>query len=115
MAWTVLLHKQVMVWQQALTDDELEAAQAALELLQEQGPDLGRPLVDRIKGSELHNLKELRPLGTNIRMLFAFDRARRALVVVAGDKTGDWKRWYVKNVPIAEQRFRELDGKDELL
>ena len=103
-----------MDWQQTLTNEDLEAARAALELLSEQGPDLGRPLVDRIKGSSLHNLKELRPLGTNIRMLFAFDTLRRALVVVAGDKTGDWKGWYSKNVPLAERRFRQLDGKGDL-
>ena len=67
---------------------------AALELLQERGPQLGRPLVDTVKGSRHKNMKELRP-GTSgrseVRMLFAFDSERRAIVLVAGDKSGDWK------------------------
>jgi hypothetical protein len=74
-----------------------------------EGPRLGRPLVDRVKGSSLHNLKELRPASagsSEIRILFAFDPVRRALLLVAGDKSGNWRGWYNLNIPIAEQRFR---------
>ena len=92
-------------------------ATEAIDLLAREGPRLGRPLVDRVKGSSLHNLKELRPAsaGTSeIRILFAFDPVRRALLLVAGDKAGNWKGWYDLNIPIAEQRFREhlTDGKE---
>lgn len=57
---------------------------------------LGRPLVDRITGSRIHNLKELRPgssASSEIRILFVFDPERRAVLLVAGDKAGDWRRW----------------------
>jgi hypothetical protein len=58
----------------------------ALDLLAEEGPGLGRPLVDTIHGSSLANLKELRP-GT-VRILFAFDPWRSSILLVAGDKAG---------------------------
>ena len=44
-------------------------------------------------------------------MLFAFDPERRAILLVAGDKAGNWKKWYAVNLPIADVRFTEhLDG-----
>ncbi len=83
---------------------------AAFELLQEHGPQLGRPIVDTVKGSSYKNMKELRP-GTSgkseLRMLFAFDPQRQAIVLVAGDKAGNWKTWYRANIPIADARFTE--------
>ncbi len=73
--------------------DEISASlvRDSVELLAERGPSLGRPAVDRITGSELHNLKELRPGSagkTEIRILFIFDPQRRAVLLVAGDKAG---------------------------
>ena len=43
----------------------------------------------------------------NIRLLFAFDPDRKAVVVVAGDKTNSWKKWYTKNIPLADRRYAE--------
>ena len=54
--------------------------------------------------------KELRPGSagrSEIRVLFAFDPKRRAILLVAGDKAGKWKQWYDKNIPIADDRFDE--------
>ncbi len=74
-----------------------------------QGPKLGRPLVDRIHHSRvLHNLKELRPRvpgDAEIRLLFVFDPTREAIVLVAGDKSGEWNRWYRTAIPLAEERY----------
>jgi hypothetical protein len=81
---------------------------AAIDLLAEHGPSLGRPLVDRVKGSKFHNMKELRPGSagsTEVRMLFAFDPVREAILLVAGDKSGRWQTWYTTAIPIADQRF----------
>jgi hypothetical protein len=53
-------------------------------------------------------MKELRPPSagtTEIRMLFAFDPRREAIVLVAGDKAGNWDDWYRKAIPLADQRF----------
>jgi hypothetical protein len=81
---------------------------AAIDVLEEHGPILGRPLVDAIEGSSIHNLKELRPgsVGrSEIRILFVFDPERQAVILVAGDKAGNWKRWYERNIAVAEDRY----------
>lgn len=84
--------------------DASDAVAAAIDMLEEHGPNLGRPLVDSITGSKVHNMKELRVATT--RILFVFDPTRSAVLLVAGDKAGAWKRWYVENVPLAEDRCR---------
>jgi hypothetical protein len=62
-------------WWDELTEDEQERLTAAVELLEQGGPALGRPLVDTLKGSRHPNMKELRPHGGHMRVLFAFDPA----------------------------------------
>ena len=95
--------------------DTLRQISDALTLLSTDGPTLGRPIVDRIKGSTLHHLKELRPgsaRSTEIRILFAFDPASNAVLLVAGDKAGNWQRWYRTAIPLAEQRYEEWTKED---
>ncbi|MCZ4071505.1 type II toxin-antitoxin system RelE/ParE family toxin [Micrococcus sp. H39-S4] len=72
------------------------------------GPTLDRPLVDTLTGSRHKNLKELHPGSSGrseIRILFAFDPRRQAILLVAGDKAGAWKKWYATNIPLAEERL----------
>jgi hypothetical protein len=66
-------------WWDQLTPDEQERVTAAVELLEQGGPALGRPLVDTLKGSRHPNMKELRPRGGQMRVLFAFDPRRMAI------------------------------------
>ena len=80
----------------------------AIGLLIEAGTELGRPLADRIQHSRLTNLKELRPGSSGrseIRILYIFDPRRNAVLLVAGDKAGQWAAWYRKNIPLAEDRY----------
>lgn len=79
---------------------------ANLGVLEQMGPSLGRPKTDTLKGSKLNNLKELRFEFERapIRVLYAFDAMRQALIILAGDKSSD-KRWYDKNIPVAEDIF----------
>ena len=111
MRWEVILLDEVLDWFLELAAREPASAElvaAALDLLEEHGPMLGRPLVDSVAHSSLSNLKELRPgsIGrSEYRILFAFDLARRAVLLVAGDKSGSWSTWYERNVPIAEARM----------
>ena len=42
-----------------------------------------------------------------VRILFAFDPSRNAVLHVAGDKAGAWKRWYTENIPLAEVRYEK--------
>ena len=93
-----------------LEQPDAEALLAAIRVLQDLGPGLGRPLVDTVKGSRHSNMKELRPGSTGrteIRVLFAFDRQRSAILLVGGDKSDDWTGWYEINIPIADDRFDE--------
>jgi hypothetical protein len=62
------------------------------------------------KGSRLRGLKELRPGSsgsTEIRVLFVFDPWRSAILLVGGDKSGNWTRWYRTAIPRAERLFEE--------
>lgn len=120
--WEVLLVDDVAAWFVDLTKNDPRSAdlvEDAIDRLAATGPTLGRPLVDRIRGSRHHNMKELRPASTGrseIRILFAFDPVRRAVLVVAGDKSGDWQRWYETAIPQADERYdlhlAELDGRE---
>lgn len=109
-----MLLEPVNDWFLDLVKDEpmiADKIEEALDELAERGPELGRPLVDRIQSSKaLHNLTELRPRtpsGSEIRMLFVFDPMWEAIVLVAGDKSGQWNRWYRDAIPLAEQRYND--------
>jgi hypothetical protein len=101
MVWDVRVLGEVESWLLDLDDDTYEQVVAAIDKLADDGPALGRPLADRIEGSRHHNMKELRPGSagrSEVRILFAFDPERRAVLLVAGDKAGDWTQWYRRNV-----------------
>ncbi|MBT2430466.1 type II toxin-antitoxin system RelE/ParE family toxin [Streptomyces sp. ISL-112] len=90
--------------------DTLIQVSQAITALQEEGPALGRPLVETIKGSVLPNLKELRPGSagaTEVRLLSVVDPERQAVILVGGDKAGNWSGWYRVAVPQAEQAYAE--------
>lgn len=109
--WEIYLTDEVHEWlDELLCGDEDTHYQvvSAIEALAEGGPNLGRPLVDRIKGSSVHNLKELRPGSagsSEVRILFAFDPWRSSVLLVAGDKAGRWVEWYRQAIPRAEQLY----------
>ena len=74
----------------------------AIGMLLEAGPELGRPLADRVHHSRLSNLKELRPgsaCRSEIRILYIFDPRRNAVLLAAGDKAGKWEAWYRQGDP----------------
>jgi hypothetical protein len=110
MNWTVLFHKafeaEFQLWVQALQDELLAHA----SLLQTYGPQLGRPAVDGLKGSRHANMKELRFEwdGGVWRIAFAFDLARRAILLVGSDKGGvNQRRFYKQLIATADARFDE--------
>ncbi len=113
MPWNVVQTSGVREWfTELLKTDEPSFLNimTAVALLAEKGPELGRPLVDHIKGSKIHNLKELRPGSsgrTEIRILFCFDPLRQAVLLVAGDKSRNWSGWYRKAIPRAEKLYEE--------
>lgn len=81
---------------------------ANAQLLREFGPTLGRPRVDTLKGSRHANMKELRYYAADgaWRAAFAFDPKRRAILLVAGDKSGgSERRFYKALIKKADERF----------
>ncbi|MFF4296539.1 type II toxin-antitoxin system RelE/ParE family toxin [Streptomyces vinaceus] len=120
--WEVILVGEVAAWFETLAETDwgsAEQVEDAVDALAMFGPTLGRPLVDRIKGAEQHHMKELRPGSSGsseIRILFVFDPIRRAVLLVAGDKAGDWQGWYAANIPLAEKRYQahiaELESRE---
>jgi hypothetical protein len=105
MSWEVILLEEVEDWYFTLDEDAMVAVTGAIDLLELEGPALGRPTVDKVRGSTFHSMKELRPAGTAIRILFIFDPRRQAILLLGGDKSGNWKSWYDKSIPIAERRY----------
>jgi hypothetical protein len=109
-SWSVDYHPQCEAWANGLEPADQEALLAAIRILRDEGPNLGRPLVDTVNRSRHQNMKELRPGSTGrteVRVLFAFDKERRAILLVGGDKSDDWNGWYQVNIPIADERFTE--------
>ncbi len=77
-------------------------------LLEEFGPQLGRPRVDTLNGSKHANMKELRFDADDgvWRVAFAFDPGRKAILLVCGDKSGgSEKRFYKQLIKKADDRF----------
>jgi hypothetical protein len=107
MKWDVEYTDEFEDWWGSLTEDERDSVESCIPALQQSGPALGRPLVDTVKGSRHPNMKELRPPGTNIRIFFAFDPRRIAILLIGGDKTGRWQEWYDENIPIADALYDE--------
>jgi hypothetical protein len=111
MPWEIYLTNEVNDWLDHLLEHDADSHRqvvAAVDALAETGPNLGRPLVDRIKASSPHNLKELRPGSTGrseIRILFVFDPWRSVILLVAGDKAGNWSAWYRQAIPSAQALY----------
>jgi hypothetical protein len=83
---------------------------AYVELVRAYGPELKRPHADTLNGSRHTNMKELRfrADGGVWRLAYAFDPERKAILLVAGDKSGgSQKRFYEKLIAKADQRFAD--------
>lgn len=92
----------------ALHEDVRTEVLALSLVIQEFGPQLGRPRVDTLKGSRHANMKELRfsAAGGEWRVAFAFDPRRRAILLIAGDKSGgSERRFYRELIRKADDRF----------
>jgi hypothetical protein len=111
--WEILLTAEVEDFLDGLYESDPVSHQLvnqAILVLERSGPTEGRPLVDSITGSRLANLKELRPPSggrSEIRILLVFDPWRAAVLLVAGDKSGQWAKWYRTAIPRAEQLYDE--------
>jgi hypothetical protein len=104
-SWGIEFTPEAERWYMRLGPEDTSRMAAAFDELERSGPGLARPRVDSIKGSRHHNMKELRSVGGHLRALFAFDSRRRAVVLLGGDKTNDWRGWYQRNIPRADKLY----------
>lgn len=107
MSWEVLVSEEFVQWWDGLAEQEQDALTARIAMLRDHGPSLGRPTVDTIQASRLANLKELRAsVGrAQLRVLLVLDAERRALLLVGGNKAGQWQSWYRRAIPEAERIY----------
>ena len=105
--WTVATTDVFDAWFQALGDEERAEIEAKVNLLEVFGPALGRPHADTLNGSRYRNMKELRAdtADHTLRIAFAFDPSRSAVLLVGGDKRGRAQRPF----------YRQLIAKDDML
>lgn len=106
--WEVVFHDEFLPEYRELPKSVQEELVALTLNLGERGPTLGRPEVDTLKGSDHANMKELRfrAAGGVWRVAFAFDPERRAILLVAGDKSGvGQRRFYGEFIRKADGRF----------
>jgi hypothetical protein len=106
--WEIRVTNEFLDWVDTLDRKSKGLVVDAIDRLAADGPSLGRPLVDRPAGSKIHNFKELRPGSagrTEIRIVFAFDPWRSAILLIGGDKSGAWSGWYQRAIPVAEQLY----------
>jgi hypothetical protein len=107
MSWAVKFHAEFLPEYNGLPEEVQDELLARLIVLRDEGPDLGRPTVDTLKGSKFKNLKELRFNCEGVwRFAFAFDSNREAIILVGGDKQDeDEKAFYKKLIEIADRRL----------
>jgi hypothetical protein len=106
--WEVEYTDQFEVWWRSLDLEEQEAVATVVRLLEDCGPRLPFPYSSGIQGSKHGHMRELRiqHRGRPLRVLYAFDPRRVAILLIGGDKTGK-SSWYETFVPIADKIYSQ--------
>jgi hypothetical protein len=104
--WNVEMTDEFFDWWSSLSRRDQNSLQTGIELLESDGPSVGRPHADTVKGSRHANMKELRTQcgGKPLRTFFAFDPRRSAILLIGGDKSGD-NRFYERMIPKADALY----------
>ena len=106
MSWEIEYTDEFEAWWETLVDAEQESIAAVVGLLEDHGPQLGYPHGSSITSSRHGHMRELRiqHQGRPLRVLYAFDPRRVAILLLGGDKTGN-DRWYEEFVPVADRLY----------
>jgi hypothetical protein len=108
MTWEVEFTDELGQWFESLTEAEQDAIDRVVGLLEARGPALPFPYSSGISISRHGQMRELRiqHKGRPLRILYAFDPRRAAILLIGGDKTGD-DLWYERYVPVADDLYDE--------
>ena len=108
MVWEVEYTDQFGDWWHELSESQQDAVAARVGLLTERGPHLPFPYSSDISGSRHGIMRELRAQagGNPLRVFYAFDPRRTAILLIGGDKTGN-DRFYEEYVPVADNLYDE--------
>jgi hypothetical protein len=95
-------------WWDALAESEQISVDAGVQNLERRGPNLPFPYSSGLSGSRHSHMRELRIQsgGKPLRVFYAFDPRRVAILLVGGDKTGD-KRFYERMIVVADRLYDE--------
>jgi hypothetical protein len=108
MAWVVEYTDEFGTWWDALVEADQVRVDAHVRKLEQRGPNLPFPYSSGVSGSRHGQMRELRvqSKGAPLRVFYAFDPRRTAILLIGGDKTGD-KRIYERMIPITDRLFDE--------
>jgi hypothetical protein len=102
----IICRKPVTDWLGTLNETDRARIEGAMQQLRLDGSSFGSKLAKRIKSARHPEMMELRSVGGHLRVLFAFDDSpQRAILLVGGDKSGEWNGWYERNVPMADKEY----------
>ena len=106
MSWDVENTDEFGAWHTELSEADLDAIRFTVGLLMAKGPNLRFPHSSGINNSRHTHMRELRiqSEGRPLRVFYAFDPRRSAILLIGGDKTGD-DRFYERIIPIADELY----------
>ncbi len=104
--WPIEYTDEFGAWWDGLTNAEQISIDAHVRKLEQRGPNLPFPYSSGINGSRHAHMRELRVQsgGKPLRVFYAFDPHRSAILLIGGDKTGD-KRFYDRMIPVADDLY----------
>lgn len=106
--WEVEFTDEFEEWWNEVSLSDQRTISAGVELLEERGPELGAPHTSSIRSSRHNHMREIRIQsgGRPVRIFYAFDPRRTAILLIGGDKKGD-DRFYDRYVPVADDLYDE--------
>ncbi len=109
MGWNVEYTDEFGAWYEQLAEAVQDDIDRVVGILEAKGPQVPFPYSSGLKGSKHDHMRELRVQsgGTPVRIFYAFDPRRSAILLIGGDKTGD-KRFYETMIPIADRLYDEF-------
>jgi hypothetical protein len=110
-SWSVEYTNEFETWWRSLSESEQEDVAAMVAVLEARGAQLPFPYSSGVQGSKHGHLRELRIQsgGEPLRIFYAFDPRRTAILLLGGNKTGD-DRFYERMIPLADRLYDEYLG-----